>query len=286
MRHGFLLIDKARGPTSHDIVYAVRRVLGEKKVGHLGTLDPMATGLVIAAVGSKALKVVEYFNEQSKEYVAEITCGAISSTYDAEGMVEIIDPKPGWTVPTIEDLRRVIQDKFSGKITQVPPAHSAVKVGGQRAYDLARAGKEVIIKPRTVEIKVCEIIEYNYPKIVLRVECSSGTYIRSLAHDIGQSLRSGAHLSGLRRTKVGDWDVKNSVKTDDIKWTDVMPLKEVLKGMRSVQLTDQDAKEIGFGRKVPHEVKEGTVGWHNGLPIVILDPAKDGSRMAQPRKVL
>ncbi len=286
MRHGFLLIDKPKGPTSHDIVYTVRKVLGEKKVGHLGTLDPMATGLVIAAVGAKALKVVEYFNELSKEYVADITCGAVSSTYDAEGMVETVTPKPGWEVPTIEELRRVIMDKFSGKITQVPPTYSAVKIEGQRAYDLARAGKEVIIKPRTVEIKVCEIIEYNYPKIVLRVECSSGTYIRSLAHDIGQSLRCGAHLSGLRRTKVGEWNVKNSVQTDDIKWTDVMPLKEVLKDMRGVQLSDQDAKEISFGRKVPHQVKEGTVGWHNGLPIVILDPAKDGSQMAQPRKVL
>ncbi len=286
MRHGFLLIDKAKGPTSHDVVYAVRRVLSEKKVGHLGTLDPMATGLVIAAVGAKALKVVEFFNEQSKEYIATITCGAISSTYDAEGMIEVMDPKPGWTIPPIEELRRVILDKFSGKITQVPPAHSAVKIDGKRAYALARAGQEVVIKPRTVEIKVCEIMEYDYPKIVLRVECSSGTYIRSLAHDLGQSLRIGAHLSGLRRTKVGEWDVKNSVKAEDASWTDVVPLKEILKNLHSIQLTDSDANEIRFGRKVPHEVKEGTVGWHQGLPIVILDPAKDGSRMAQPRKVL
>lgn len=286
MRHGFLLIDKPRGPTSHDIVYAVRRALSEKKVGHLGTLDPMATGLVVVAVGAKALKVVEFFNEQQKEYIADITCGAVSSTYDAEGMVEVVDPKPGWTIPTIEELRRVIADKFSGKVTQVPPAHSAVKVDGQRAYALARAGKDVVIKPRTVEIKVCEILEYDYPKIRLRVECSSGTYIRSLAHDLGQSLRIGAHLSGLRRTKVGDWSVEKSVRTEEAVWTDVMPLKEVLKNMHGIQLTDADAKEISFGRKVPHEVKEGTIGWHNGLPIVILDPAKDGSRMAQPRKVL
>lgn len=286
MRHGFLLIDKPRGPTSHDIVYAVRRVLSEKKVGHLGTLDPMATGLVVVAVGAKALKVVEFFNEQQKEYIADITCGAVSSTYDAEGMVEVVDPKPGWTIPTIEELRRVIVDKFSGKVTQVPPAHSAVKVDGQRAYALARAGKDVVIKPRTVEIKVCEILEYDYPKIRLRVECSSGTYIRSLAHDLGQSLRIGAHLSGLRRTKVGDWSVDGAVKPEEAVWTDVMPLKEVLKNMHGIQLTDADAREIGFGRKVPHEVKDGTIGWHNGLPIVILDPAKDGSRMAQPRKVL
>lgn len=286
MRHGFLLIDKPRGPTSHDMVYAVRKTLSEKKVGHLGTLDPMATGLVVCAVGNKALKVVEFFNELAKEYVADITFGTVSSTYDAEGMLEAVEQKPGWAAPPIEEVKRIILDKFSGKITQVPPAHSAVKVDGHRAYDLARAGKDVVIKPRTVEIKVCEILHYDYPKLQLRVECSSGTYIRSLAHDLGQMLRSGAHLSGLRRTKVGEWDVKDSVLPTDIKWTDVLPLKDVLKNNVSIELTDADVVEINYGRKVPYQVQEGTVGWNKGLPIVILDPAKDGSQMAKPRKVL
>lgn len=268
------------------MVYAVRKALSERKAGHLGTLDPMATGLTVCAVGNKALKVVEFFNELPKEYIADVTFGAVSSTYDAEGMVEAVMQKPGWTQPTIEDVRRVIADKFSGKITQVPPAHSAVKIDGKRAYELARAGKDVAMKSRTVEIKVCEILRYDYPHLQLRVECSSGTYIRSLAHDMGQMLRSGAHLSGLRRTKVGEWDVKDAVKPEDITWTDVVPLKEVLKNRVSVELSDDDVREIGFGRKVRHAVEEGTVGWNKGLPVVILDPSKDDPTLAKPRKVL
>jgi len=286
MRHGFLLIDKPRGPTSHDMVYAVRKTLSERNVGHLGTLDPMATGLTVCAVGNKALKVVEFFNELPKEYIADITFGAVSSTYDAEGMIEKVEQKPGWTIPTIEEVKRIILDKFSGKITQVPPAHSAIKIDGKRAYEMARKGEEVVMKSRTVEIKVCEILQYEYPYLQLRVECSSGTYIRSLAHDLGQMLRSGAHLSGLRRTKVGHWDIVDSVKPEDMTWTDVLPLKEVLKNMNRIELTDADAVEIGFGRKIPYQVHEGTVRWNKGLPIVILHPAKDGSQMAKPRKVL
>lgn len=286
MRHGFLLIDKPRGPTSHGAVAMVRRALGERDVGHLGTLDPAASGLLVLAVGSKALKVIEFFSGLGKEYVADVKFGAVSSTYDSEGTIENVATKPGWTEPDKGHVQRAIDQRFTGKIEQVPPTHSAVHVAGVRAYDLARKGIEVEMPKRTVEISECQVLSFTYPHLRLRVRVSSGTYIRSLANDLGDVLRCGGYLENLRRTSVGEWSVDAAVTPDAAKWTDVLPLKDVLAGFPRIDVTAEEAEHLRHGRKIKREISAGTWAWFDGLPLAVLVPAKDGSQMAQPRKVL
>jgi tRNA pseudouridine55 synthase len=286
MRHGFLLIDKPRGPTSHGAVAAVRKTLGERDVGHLGTLDPAASGLLVLAVGAKALKVIEFFSGLGKEYVADIRFGAVSTTYDGEGTIEAVAVKPGWTEPDKGQVQRTIEQRFTGKIEQVPPSHSAVHVAGVRAYDLARKGIAVDMPKRTVEIGACSVLSYDYPHLRLNVRVSSGTYIRSLAHDLGDVLRCGGYLENLRRTKVGEWDVEKAVTPDAATWTDVLPLKDVLAGLPRIDVTAEEAEHLRHGRKIKREVSAGTWAWFDGLPLAVLVPAKDGNQMAQPRKVL
>lgn len=283
MKHGFLLIDKPQGPTSHDVVSMVRRALSEKSVGHLGTLDPMATGLLVLAVGTKALKVIELFSDLSKEYIATVTFGSVSTTYDATGVLEKIEPKPGWTEPTIETMKNTIADRFLGRIQQVPPAHSAVHIGGERAYRKARQGRAVDMPSREVFVQECEILQYEFPRLELRVKCGSGTYIRSLAHDLGQVLKFGAHLSALRRTKIDEWSVDNAVLPDNAKWTQVIPLKDILGSFPRIDLTAEEFQALGHGRDLPKEVQPKTFGWHEDLPVVLLEP-KEGK--AHPKKVL
>lgn len=286
MRHGFLLIDKAKGPTSHDVVYAVRKSLSERDVGHLGTLDPAASGLLVLAVGSKALKVVEFFTGLHKEYIADVIFGAVSTTYDAEGVIDAVPRRAGWTPPEKHEIERIIKQRFLGKIEQVPPSHSAVHVAGVRAYELARKGMQVEMPKRTVEIDECEAISYAYPHLRLRIACSSGTYIRSLAHDLGEVLRCGGYLENLRRTKVGEWNVDSAVPSADARWTDVLPLKDVLSSFQRIDVSTSEAEDLRHGRKIKREVSAGTWAWYDGLPLAVLVPAKDGSHMAQPRKVL
>ena len=286
MRHGFLLIDKPIGPTSHDVVSTVRRTLHEQKIGHLGTLDPQASGLLVLAVGAKALKVIEFFQDAAKEYEAQVEFGAVSTTYDSEGNIDRLTPKPGWHPPDDIQLRRLLEERFIGKIQQVPPAYSAVHTPQGRAYTLARKGESVSLAPRNVEISRCDILRYEYPHLVLHIACSTGTYIRSLAHDLGQSLRCGGYLSALRRTRVGEWTMEHAADPEKVIWSDVIPLKDVLTAFNSIELTSEEHDHIRHGRKIAREVKPDTLGWYEGLPVVVLTPAKDGSRMAQPRKVL
>jgi tRNA pseudouridine55 synthase len=266
MRHGFLLIDKPTGITSHDVVYRARKTLHEKDIGHLGTLDPAASGLMVLAVGSKALKVIEYFNGLTKEYEAGVRFGAVSSTYDAEGILEPVTMKPGVKAPAIEDIRRILTERFT--------------------YELARKGEMVEMPTRKVEIHACEVLSFAYPNLSLRVACSSGTYIRSLAHDLGALLRCGAYLSSLKRTKVGEWHLKDAAQLDTVNWTNVMPLKDVLKGFPAIELTDDEAAKIRQGQRIPRQVADRTIGWHHDLPIVVLFPYRLDAGLAQPKKVL
>lgn len=283
MRHGFLLIDKPEGPTSHDTVAQVRRVLGERDIGHLGTLDPAASGLLVLAVGKKALKVIELFTDAPKEYEAEVRLGAVSSTYDREGVIEEVTPKPGWEIPPIEEMQRVIRDRFLGRFLQVPPAHSAVKVGGTRAYRKAQRGQSVDVPARTVLVTACDILSYAYPVVQLRIACGSGTYIRSLAHDLGQALRCGGYLRALRRTSVSEWRVESAVKPEVATWANVIPLKDVTTGFPRRDLTAEEAEEIRHGRDIEGTVTPNTIGWADGLPVALLEPL-DGNTHA--RKVL
>lgn len=289
MKHGFLLIDKPVGPTSHDIVEIVRTRLHEWDIGHLGTLDPAASGLLVMAVGSKALKCIELFQNLGKEYEAEIELGAVSTTYDREGVMEKVELKMGWAMPEVHTIMRLIADRFIGKIMQVPPEASAVKIGGERAYRKFRQGRGVNIPPREVEITECTILDYAYPHLNVRVGCGSGTYIRSLANDLGQALKCGGYLSGLRRMRVGEWTIDDASMPDHVAWAHVRSLKEILKGMRSVVLNGEQADALCHGRDISltEELPAGdTIAWLNDLPIAILTHCKDGTELIHARKVL
>lgn len=286
MRHGFLLIDKPTGITSHDAVSQARRALNERSIGHLGTLDPAASGLLVLAVGKRALKTVELFGSLEKEYVAEIRLGAVSSTYDRDGVIEEVKLKPGLKEPDHMAVRRMIDDRFVGRIKQVPPAHSAIKIGGQRAYALAREGVEVEMPTREVEIVQCEIESFEYPNLVLRTRVSSGTYIRSLAHDLGQLLGCGGYLTALRRTKVGQWSLEQAIEPMLARWTAVEPLKDALIHLPRMDLTDGQFQDVQHGKEVVSKVDQfPAIGWHADLPVVILEPGKQEG-MVHGRKVL
>ena len=204
-----LLIDKPAGMTSFGVVARLRRVLSKQegkkvKVGHTGTLDPFATGLMIIVTGRMCRRAMA-FTKLDKWYEAEIILGTESTTGDQEGELSRISDKK----PDKGEINQVLK-KFTGKIEQTPPAFSAVKVNGRRAYQLAREGKEVNIPKRIVTIYALELIEYDYPVLKLRAHVSSGTYIRSLAADIGKELKTGAYCQNLRRIKIADYDVKNA----------------------------------------------------------------------------
>ena len=204
-----LLIDKPAGMTSFGVVARLRRVLSKQegkkiKVGHTGTLDPFATGLMIIVTGRMCRRAME-FTKLDKWYEAEIILGTESTTGDPEGELSRISGKK----PDEGEIKQVLQ-KFTGKIEQTPPAFSAVKVNGRRAYQLARAGKKVDIPKRIVTIYALELIGYDYPVLKLRTHVSSGTYVRSLAADIGKELKTGAYCQNLRRIKIADYDVKNA----------------------------------------------------------------------------
>lgn len=210
-----LYIDKPLRLTSFDVVGRIRwhlcRKLGVKKlkVGHAGTLDPLATGVMIVCTG-KATKRIEEFQYATKEYVADIRLGATTPSFDLEKEIDAYYPVKHIT----EDLVRETLATFVGTIEQVPPAFSACMVDGVRAYELARKGREVELKPKTLVIDEIELLSCNLPDITIRVVCSKGTYIRALARDIGAALHSGAHLTALRRTRVGDVRVEDCVSPD------------------------------------------------------------------------
>lgn len=210
-----ILIDKPAGLSSFGVVARVRRRLsmeaGKKvKVGHTGTLDPFATGLLIL-LANKATKLSNQFLKLDKWYEATICLGKTSTTGDPEG--EITDQHVE-AIPTLEEVKTVVA-KFVGQIAQTVPAFSAVKINGQRAYQLARRGEDVSMPTRQIEIYAIEILSYNYPELVIRTHVSSGTYIRTLGEDIGKALGVGAYLTALRRTQVGDYQIENAVKLSD-----------------------------------------------------------------------
>ena len=200
-----IYIDKPYRITSFDVVNKVRwhlcHALGVKKlkVGHAGTLDPLATGVMIVCSG-RATKRIEEFQYHTKEYVATMRLGATTPSFDLEKEIDAYYPTEHITRPMVEE----VLTHFLGTIEQVPPSFSACKVDGVRAYDMARKGKEVELKPKTLVIDEIELLDYSMPEITVRVVCSKGTYIRALARDIGEALHSGAHLTALRRTRVGD----------------------------------------------------------------------------------
>jgi tRNA pseudouridine55 synthase len=211
---GFVLVDKPKGWTSHDVVGKLRRLFSMKRIGHAGTLDPMATGLLVVGLG-KATRLLRFIQELPKEYVAEVRFGVATDTGDAEGSVieEVgVDFEVG-------ALRDVVAD-FVGELEQVPPQVSAIKVGGQRLHRLARQGVTVVVEPRSVVVHELEVTGVALPRATMRVRCGKGTYIRVLADDIAKSLGSRAHLTGLRRTASGSLLAADAVTVDELERAD------------------------------------------------------------------
>lgn len=202
---GILLVNKPKGKTSFSLVAALRRKLGVKKIGHTGTLDPFATGLVVLLVGKNYTRLSNQFLEKDKEYIARLHLGITTDTYDTEGKVT----KTSEHIPSHEDIVKVIQH-FQGKILQTPPMFSAKKIQGKKLYELARKGISIERKPVEVDVATT-IIHYEYPFLDLHVKSSKGTYIRSLAYDIGELLGCGAHLAELQRTRSGEFTLSNSI---------------------------------------------------------------------------
>ena len=210
-------VDKPLKWTSFDVVKRIRGILSRRtgkkklKVGHAGTLDPLATGVMTIVTG-KSTKLIEELQAHTKEYVATIRLGATTPSYDLETEVDAEYP---WEHITREGVEETLT-KFIGRIQQTPPAYSACKIDGKRAYKMARKGKEVNIKPKELVIDEIELLSFELPTIVIRVVCSKGTYIRALARDIGEALGSGGHLTALRRTRVGSVSVENCHSVDDL----------------------------------------------------------------------
>ena len=201
-----ILIDKPLRWTSFDIIRKVRNLIRIKKVGHAGTLDPLATGLLIVCTGKFTKKINDYM-AQEKEYSGSFTLGATTASYDLEQEPEDFKSFEHIT----EDQIRSATIQFTGEIMQVPPSHSAIQINGKRVYELARQGKEVIIEPRKITVKEFEIISVDLPLVYFRIVCSTGTYIRSLAFDLGKALGCGAYLSSLCRTRIGNFKVEDAM---------------------------------------------------------------------------
>lgn len=217
-----LYFDKPLKWTSFAVVNKVRYLLSKKlgikkiKVGHAGTLDPLATGVMIICTG-KATKRIEEFQYHTKEYVATLCLGATTPSYDLEKEIDATYPTEHITRELVEETLK----KFVGTIEQIPPSFSACKISGERAYELARKGEEVNLKPKTLVIDEIELLDYQLPTIQIRVVCSKGTYIRALARDIGEALHSGAHLTGLIRTRVGNIRLSDCLLVDSFaEWLD------------------------------------------------------------------
>ena len=214
--HGFVIVDKPTGMTSHDVVHQIRKLANTKKVGHAGTLDPDATGVLVVGLG-KATRLLTFIVADNKTYQATIRLGQSRTTDDAQG--EIIETKTCEKI-TQEAIKTEL-DKFVGDIQQIPSSVSAIKVDGKRAYDLVRQGEKVELAPRVVHISAIDVHEIKkideFIDVAVTVHCSSGTYIRAIARDLGNSLQVGGHLTNLRRTQSGQWSITNANKLTDLK---------------------------------------------------------------------
>lgn len=250
---GFLAINKPKGITSHDAVAFARRRLKIRKIGHAGTLDPMATGVLILGIGA-ATRLLEYIQNSEKEYEAEITFGATSSTDDADGEIAKF---PDAQMITRTDFEQALPE-FIGTIHQIPPQFSAIKVSGQSAHRLARSGKEVKLKSREVVIHDIQIRRFDFPKAEISVRCGKGTYIRSLARDLGARLETGAYLSKLTRTRVGEFNLNKALPLRSIRADKVAPIESGVT-LPQINLTRLEADKIQNGQRISSRTSDPLV---------------------------
>ena len=237
---GLLLVDKPSGITSHDVVDAVRRALGTRKVGHAGTLDPMATGLLLVGVG-RATRLLRFLGELPKTYEGIARLGVETSTLDADGVVTATEP-----VAVDDDGIRRAMAATVGDSLQRPPAYSAVKVGGRKLYEAARKGETLEAPPRPIRVDAFDLIERRGDALDFTVTCSSGTYVRALLADLGASLECGAHLTRLRRTAIGPFRVEDAVPPDAPGTP--LPIEAVVRHLPRLDLDPEEAIAAGHGR--------------------------------------
>ena len=286
---GFLLIDKPRELNSFGIVKYLRKTLNLKRIGYAGTLDPLATGLMIVAVG-EATKLLTYLEKLDKVYEVEITLGITSATYDAEGPLTTVNWKGDFTQAFIEE---VIQENFIGLREQKPPIYSAIQVQGKRAYALARKGIEVDLKTRAVNFFEIRLEYFSWPRLVLNVHCSSGTYIRSLAHDLGQILGCGGYVTALRRTKVGNVDlgsatILGAITTNNFHQFLVTPQK-FFPDWIQLNLSREDYRQLaqgGFISNVNHFHSDHILALHEGQCVGILETVNEFQQLKFLKKFI
>jgi tRNA pseudouridine55 synthase len=250
---GFLFIDKPQGHSSFYYLKVLRGVSGMRRFGFVGTLDPLATGLMIFALG-EATKLIPLMDRLDKVYDVLIKLGEVSDTYDVDGKIEIVD-KP-YKKPARGDVEKLLEDSFIGERMQVPPKYSAIKIAGRRAYDLARKNQKVDLKARKVHFYDIKIKKYAWPHLMLSVHCSSGTYIRSLAHDLGQALGCGGLVKELRRVKIGEYSVKSALKMEDVEKARLnfrsllVSPADMFQNILHVNLTREEYNEMAAGRYI------------------------------------
>lgn len=247
---GVLNINKPSGMTSHDVVLQVRRLLKEKRVGHTGTLDPSATGVLVLCVG-KATRIARYLEAGEKEYSAVMQLGITTDTLDADGRV--LTATDDYVVPEKQTILSVL-DRFTGSILQTPPAFSAIKVGGVPSYKLARQGKSVTLEARAVTVSQITLTAYDNPYVEITVRCSKGVYIRTLCADIGAALGMGAHLTKLVRTRSGRFRIEDALKPEQLatQGQDAMLLSvnEALDDLPFLALNEDDCRKISHGNSI------------------------------------
>lgn len=247
---GVLPVNKPSGVTSHDVIQRLRQILHTKRIGHTGTLDPGASGVLLACVG-KATKVVQFLTEYDKQYEAVIKLGITTDTYDREGKITKV--REDFKISS-DKIRKVI-DSFKGKMWQTPPLHSAIKYKGKKLYQYARAKKKVEVKKREVEIKDIEVLGIDIPYVKLKIGCSKGTYVRSLVFDVGEKLGCGAHLFSLRRTRVGPFKLVDALDLENVSGLQdegkipdtLVPLEKALAHLPSVVVTRTFAEKVKHG---------------------------------------
>ena len=284
--NGVLVVDKPAGPTSHDVVGRVRRALGTRRVGHTGTLDPLATGVLPLVVG-RATRLAQFLSGDDKEYVADVQFGVATTTYDARGSeVRDMDTAGGARLPVDLTGLETALEAFRGTYLQLPTPFSAKKVAGERAYDVARAGRTPDLTPVSVTVRMLEIVSRGERTARFRVACSSGFYVRTLAHDLGQRLRCGAHLAALRRVRAGSFTLADAVPLDVAEAEGagargLIPLERLLPAFSSVMLTAEGVRRALHGNLVsPSDYRAD--GAPIGSRVRLLDEAGTLVGLAEP----
>ena len=274
---GGIVVWKPRGPSSRQVVNRIQRQLGFRGLGHCGTLDPLASGVMVLT-GGLGSKFQQWLTVHDKSYVATIWWGLGSDSGDAEG--PLWSPDEPVVIPSRAAIESVLP-QFLGVQLQVPPRHSAIRVDGRRSYEEARAGVEVDMKPREVRVDALELLEVDGPRCRLRVDCGPGTYIRSLAQDLGSALEVPATLIGLQRTACGIYTLADSIRIDQIGREEWWSLERLVDHLPKQELTEPECRALAQGQQIPGEIAEERVAWSAGWVQGILEPADEGSFKAR-----